>query len=266
MISMNIPNISSGQAGAPTTNIAFLALHETELVGVELFKHQLQVIFGEQSSKILDVTSGEKTLTVNFGKNFCVLALLDGPIPWEDLEWPCATSWRWREATSQMKKHTAHLMVSIIGSDGSTIERMLLLTKVLAAATAASHHSVGIYWGRSSLVHEPIQFIEEAKSADLQDLPIMLWIKFYIQQHPAQSFSVITIGLEAFERMEIEILESMTPLADMMDIAIGTAWLLLQGESIADGDTVGPNPKAGIQVKYENSIWERPGKVLQIQM
>src|SRR5262245_15463851 len=94
----------------------------------------------------------DDTITCFMGEELVVVSLMPAPIPWSDLEGPCATAWWWPEATARMRKHNSHLIVALMGESGDLIERHICLT-YLVAAVAANTDAVGIYWGAGTVVH-----------------------------------------------------------------------------------------------------------------
>jgi len=79
--------------------------------------------------------SENKILTFDVGDMAHVfLTLMPGPIPWSDLEGPCATSVLWKDAEKVLKPHRAHVLVTILFDDKrSPLEKSKLLTQVTAA-------------------------------------------------------------------------------------------------------------------------------------
>ncbi len=47
------------------------------------------------------------------GRDTAPLSLMDSPIPWFDLEQPCATAWYWPEAAVSLRHHQAHILVAV---------------------------------------------------------------------------------------------------------------------------------------------------------
>jgi hypothetical protein len=47
---------------------------------------------------------------------------------------------------------------------------------------------------------------------------------------------------------------------------MGVADSLLRGEIFNDGETVGPDADTKYKIHLQKSVWDRPGKVLRIEM
>ena len=67
-----------------------------------------------------------------------IVAPMPAPIPWSDLEGPCATSLLWKNAAEEVKPHCAHLIVSVL-TELNEVERSILLTQATLAVLAASN-------------------------------------------------------------------------------------------------------------------------------
>ncbi|MGC3972441.1 MAG: hypothetical protein QM775_35380 [Pirellulales bacterium] len=114
-------------------------------------------LFGRKSTSDDDEWQSG-SLVVPFHGGQLAVSLMPAPIPWHDLEGPCATAWWWPEATEKMRRHTHHFLLAIIGGTLQPIARRVALTK-LANAVVKATDSVGVYWGEGTLVHEPSAFL-----------------------------------------------------------------------------------------------------------
>lgn len=164
-----------------------------------------------------------------------------------------------------MRRHNAHLIVTLLSQEGSQIDRCLLLTRLMAAATKA-FDAIGIYWGYGTVVLSAEQFQEIAADSSREDLPLLAWIEFRVQQDSSGSLNMLTTGLDYFGCPEIEVLGSKRPVSEVLEAVGGLATILLQGETVEDGDTVGPDKQTRIRVRHARSHWDREGKVLRLEM
>ena len=246
------------------TALAFVALESRFLASADQFSEILGGILSDQYT-LGDVKEQGSILFLTVDGHFCTVALVPAPIPWSDLEGPCATSWMWEEATEVMQKHNAHLVVAVLGETKTKLDRTLILTKLISACLK-THPAVGVYWGDAPVVHSTQMFLEESAQASRENLPVLLWVEYRIQKNADGSVNIITSGLDALGCMEIEILRSRTDPKVLVNLAAGTAYMLLQGENVDDGDTIGPDGQTRIKVTHEKSVWDRPGKVLRIHI
>jgi len=271
--------ISTRDEGGGTA-VAFLALNspractEAELVAAlsnrTSAKIELDESDDEQSdeartdeSQFDDAQTDVKMLTI--GGHMATVAMMPAPIPWDDLEGPCATSWLWPDATEIMKAHKAHLIVAVMGDKGTRLEKTQLLTDLMVACID-THDAAGVYWGAGTVVHSPEFFIEWATDEDSAVLPVELWVEFRFQRNEDNSLNVITTGMEQFGCMEIEVLNTKADFDTLMSMLTGVAQIMIHGEVIADGDTIGPDAETKIKTTHEPSVWDRPGPVLRLNL
>lgn len=218
-----------------------------------------------EGSKIEHIEVDDKAVTFEVNGMPAMIGSMDFPIPWGDLEGPCATCWHWKEATEQMKLQKAHVIVMLLGEKGPQIDRCVLLTKLLSATTKM-FDAVGVYWGHGSVVLSVDELQKMAATATVDDPPLMAWIEFRIQKNDDGTCNVLTTGLDYFSCMEIEVMHSSKKPTEVLNMVMGTAYLLLKGEKFKDGDTVGPDADTKIKTHYAKSVWDRPAQVLKIDM
>lgn len=212
-----------------------------------------------------DISNNDQTLTFDLGKAIAAVSLMPAPIPWEELEGPCATAWYWPEATQALKDHKYHLIVALMKSPFDTIDTTLLFTK-LVASVAASVKADGIYWGAGTLVHCPETFIEQSKEMSQEYLPLYLWIDFRVQKGNIEKYTLFTTGMESLGFMEIEILNSECEPSLLIDRAYNIAhYLLDNGPILKDGNTIGLSEEEKILVRHVPSIFEASRKVYRLE-
>lgn len=216
------------------------------------------------SPTITDVTRKDDAVTFSVSDGVGFFALVSAPIPWDDLEGPCATAWYWPDACEKLKGHKAHAVVSLSSTSLEPVEQALLLTKLLASV-AATTDSAGIYWGAGTVVHSPEMFLDQSSGIALEYLPLMLWIDFRLQEEADGTFTMFTTGLEAFGLMEIEAVRVKGDSEGLYGLVYDVAHYLLEnGPIVKDGDTIGGSEAEHIEVRYEPSMWDNSRKVYRL--
>jgi len=244
--------------------MAFLALNKVKPCKTDVLQKEIRKIM-PPNTEVSDLEDKKDLVSCTVDGDYCTIMPIETPIPWEDLEGPCATSWEWRDAAKKMKNHKGQLWITVAGQKNDRVKKALILTRLMAAAIKC-HDAAGVYWGDGTVVHEPGYFVKEAQDIDEENLPVHLWFEFRIQKNEDNSLNVITTGLESFGCMEVEILNSKNDISYIMPYAAATAEMQLKGENIRDGDTVGFDEITKIKVTYEKSIWDRPGKVMRLHL
>jgi hypothetical protein len=206
----------------------------------------------------------ENALAFPWGGNTAAVALRPVPIPWSSLEGPCETAWWWPEAGASMRDHNSHLLVVLAGENGDVVRRSIALTH-LTAAVAAHVDAAGIYWGSGRLVHDPRVFLEEARSASPENLPLHLWIDLRIEQNDDGTLRLFTTGMKALGKMEIEIPRCRRQATELFDFAYSIAdYLLSRGAEIRDGHTIGRCEDEKIPASHSPSMCDGKMTVLRL--
>jgi hypothetical protein len=210
------------------------------------------------------VQTKDESFVFGLGKDHAAIALLPAPIPWSNLEGPCATAWWWPEATERMKGHRAHVLVALVGETGNPVQRHITFTH-LTAAVASHTDAVGIYWGGGRLVHDPQAFIEEAQNVSPANLPLSLWIDFRVETNDDGSHRLFTTGMKAFGKMEIEIPHSKNKPVDVFNFACSIAdYVITNNPNIEDGHTMGRSATEKIRATYTPSMYDSTITVLRL--
>lgn len=211
-----------------------------------------------------DVEEKKGVLSFKLDDAAAAVALLPAPIPWSDLEGPCAGAWYWPKAVEAMRAHKAHLIVSLGGGRRTPIDRCLLLTALTAAVTAASD-AAGVYWGSGTVVQSPKAFLEVSGQMSQDFLPLRLWIDFRLVKERPGVHSLFTTGMEPFGHMDLEVPKSRQRPEAIFDLAFNAAhYLLDRGPVLKDGDTFGTSPEQKIKVRHVPSRWGHSGKILSL--
>jgi hypothetical protein len=199
-----------------------------------------------------------------FGENNAAIALMPTPIPWSNLEGPCATAWWWPKASEKMKNHTSHILITLLGKESDLVKQNIMLTQ-LTAAVASLTDAAGIYWGAGTLVHAPNVFIEQSRELIPGDLPLHLWIDFRVEANDDGSYRLFTTGMKAFDKMEIEIPHSQREPKEVFDFAYAIAdYIITRNPKIDDGHTIGRSETEKVKAVYSPSMWDSKVTVLRL--
>jgi hypothetical protein len=205
------------------------------------------------------------TLAFSIGDALVAIGLMPAPIPWTDLEGPCATSWLWPKATEELKQHRQHLIVTVMADRLNPIERAKLLTQVVASILATCPQAIGVYWGDATLVIPRQLFHDFAVEMPPDGLPLVLWIDFRVGPGDNGQMAGFTTGMKALGHMELETLNSPETPGDLRERLIDLCgYLLANGPVIQDGHTVGQNESERIQVIYSPSSFGHEGRVMRL--
>ncbi|MFZ5816692.1 MAG: DUF4261 domain-containing protein [Bacillota bacterium] len=191
------------------------------------------------------------------------VGLMPVPVPWSDLEGPCATNRFWPQATEVCRAHRAHLVVMLHSEREDPVWNHLAMTHLIAALVEAVG-ALAVYWGAGSVVQPAELFCRWAAEASPNDLPLFLWVDFRLFAHEGHPF-LATTGLTALGVMEIEggsrRLKPSELLGRVYDLA---HYACLEGPVLNDGDSIGADEQERIRIRHADSVWERPGPVIRV--
>ena len=206
----------------------------------------------------------DDALSLQIGEASLIMAKMPAPIPWSDLEGPCATSILWKNAASEVKKHSIHWIVTVNG-DLDPFLLSKLLTQATAAATAACEEAIGVYWGNATLVIPKDIFIDFAKEVLPHGPPLHIWVDFRVGKDSDTSSSGFTAGMKALGHMEFETQSSPEPPGELRERFLALAGYIVEnGPVIRDGDTVGEDAEERIRVVYADSSFGHDDKVMRL--
>jgi hypothetical protein len=211
--------------------------------------------------------STDNLITLTIGDFTAAATLVPRPIPWSQLEGPAAAAWYWSGATTALRDHTAHLLVTLVDEGGQPLGKALALTR-FTAALAAMSPSVGVLWGPGRIVHPSAPFIEQAATASERNLPLFLWIDFRVEplgESEGGAVRLFTTGLEALGAQEIEVSRYQGDARELVGFVYNVAhYLLDRRKAINDGDTIGVTNDVQVTVCRDRSMLGGDLEVLRL--
>ena len=207
----------------------------------------------------------ENTVSFQIGTVNVAIGFIPGPIPWSDLEGPCATSALWPDSAEVLKDHRSHLIVSVF-NEPSALSRFVLLTKIVASLAATSPGVLGIYWSHGSLVVSPALFRDFALEVLPSGPPIHIWIDFRVGKERDGLSYGFTTGLSALGHMELEVRSAPEAIESLHERLIAiSGYLVSKGPVISDGDTVGESEFERLVIRVAPSTFpNRKDSVMHI--
>jgi hypothetical protein len=213
-----------------------------------------------------EVEERDGTLAFRVGEANVIIGLMPAPIPWSDLEGPCATSLLWPNAANDVRGHTRHAIVTVRG-ESAPVALSTLLTQVTAALMLSSPAALGAYWGNAALVMQKNLFVDFAVEVLPHELPLSIWINTRAGwTDDDQTLSAgFTTGLAALGHMELEARDATEPPSELRRRLEAIArYLLENGPVFNDGDTLGANAHEKIRVSHMASTFGVKGTVMRL--
>jgi hypothetical protein len=204
------------------------------------------------------------TLSFRVGSADVILGKMPVPIPWSDLEGPCATSILWPDAADVLREHKTHVIVTVSG-DFDPIELSTLLTQATASLMGASPTALGVYWGNATLVVPRDMFMDFAVDVLPHGPPLHVWVDFRVGKDVDRTSSGFTKGMAALGHMEFEVPNAAEPPSALRERLLALAGYVVEnGPVINDGDTIGRDASERIRVVYSDSVFGFEGQVMRL--
>ncbi len=110
-----------------------------------------------------------------------------------------------------------------------------------------------------TIVHEPREFVKQAKSVDADNIPGPLWIDVRVEDNGDGSLRCFTTGMAPLGFPEMEVEKSDVPGEDLMSFIGDTAVYIVNNRlDIKDGETMGPSTTEQYRVRHGPSMFDRP--------
>jgi hypothetical protein len=211
------------------------------------------------------VESRDASFSFRIGSLDVIAGLMSAPIPWSDLEGPCAASILWKDAGKALRSHTAHLIVTVAGSD-RPLERMRLLTQVTAAVLASCAEAVGVYWTGAGLVIQPPLLVEFATEVLPSRPPLDIWVDIQVGKSNSGKTIGFTRGMESLGHMEFETEDAGESPGELRKrLYFLASYVLEHGPVLKDGDTFGENADERINIVYDESQFGGESQVMLLE-
>jgi hypothetical protein len=242
--------------------LAILLLESPEELSCERIAEQLKARFPGVAYSDLTSDGGIVSLRC---PEMVFLAPMPVPMPWSDLEGPCATSLTWPDAAEPVRRHQMHVLVTVMGApDAMTGIRRLSM--VAAVAAASLERCIGVYWGNSTSVARKDLFVEMMSELALEGMPLPIWIATRIGKTRDGRLEGFTTGMAAFGLMEFETHSAPGKPGELREFFWSlSAYLLEKGPVVADGNTVGGSAEEKIRVVYAPSRFGIEGRVMRLE-
>lgn len=213
---------------------------------------------------VTEVEGDSNAAVLTIDSESVAIAYMPAPIPTGDIEGTAQYAYNWLTVLEDLKDATGHSIVSVMRGTKSPLERHKLLTKVLYSILVTSD-SIGVYQGTQSLLIPKNQYIESAQELKEEELPITLWIYLGLRQSDTGN-SIYTYGLTAFDKNEIEVINSKLGLEELFNfIANICSYVVGSNVTLKDGETLGLTADQKIKIRLSPGQFVE-GQSLKLEM
>lgn len=196
-----------------------------------------------QTDDIMFITYGEYTIVAMY---------LPMPIPNNEIGEYAKFNYMWSNATDVENLQKSHLFVTVKGKSSNLIEESTLLVKVLSTC-CKQENALAIY--SIGTVFEPTFYQEAASIIKEGEFPILnlIWFGLYNSEDGASAY---TYGLEAYGKLEFEIINSRKNLDELRNTLVDlVSYVILNDVTINDGETIGSSADEKILITKSKGVF-----------
>nr|WP_317357738.1 DUF4261 domain-containing protein [uncultured Tyzzerella sp.] len=219
------------------------------------FKKYWNIDLVEESNK-------EDILTFYVGNTLVTVSLMPAPIPNKEAEKNAPYNFMWKDALKQVEKHKAHLLVAVLGNT-TIIEKSIIFVKVLSTI-CKSENTLAIYL--NSITYEPSFYFKCADMINSEEFPIYNLVWFGLYKNNDNINCSYTIGMNNFNKDEIEVLGGNIEFRKIQDFTMNVAnYVITQNITLKEGETIGFTEKQKCKISYGKGLI-LPINTLKIEM
>lgn len=241
----------NGQQEASDPIIGMVLLPDTNMI-------QLDQVMAELESKWkLNIESSEVsngTAILSIDDYNIVIAHMPMPIPGDEIEASAEYNYNWPNGVEEATKHKGHAVLSVINAGKDPLKENMLFNKI-AAATMNNSEALGIYIGSRTLLLKKDFYLSNTDLMSSENLPLDNWIYFGFRQSKKKN-SVYTFGLSAFNKPEMEIINSTKSLEDLSMMMYNMAHYVIASDvRLQDGETIGMSASQKLKISNSKAVF-----------
>ncbi|KIR01561.1 hypothetical protein P261_00375 [Lachnospiraceae bacterium TWA4] len=144
-------------------------------------------------------------------------------------------SQEWADAAQVVKNHKAYIEVGVLDCQNA-LQRSVLFTMV-AASLLKAENAMGLF--KYPVVYRAGNYVENAQGLKEDNFPILNWVYIGIYKKENGNFGGYTYGLEDFNKLEIEVLETKNGAYELYQFLYQLAsYLISNNITLEDGTKV----------------------------
>jgi hypothetical protein len=225
------------------------------LANEDAFSYEQFVDYFEHNYHDLqEASGGDVAAAFKINEEEVYLMNISAPIPFGDIEKATEHAYHWSSALEDTKDHRAHVVIALINGNHNPIKRFRLHTQLICSVLMTSQ-AIGVYIGEQSLLIAKDDYLFEAQKMSDSYLPVNLWIYFGLRIVDGKS-NGYTYGLKAFDKEELEVLNSDKRLFDIRELLVNiTHYVLMNDINFKSKQTVGYTESQKINISYSKGTF-----------
>lgn len=211
-----------------------------------------------------EIGAGDDTLSFTVDGVFCSLALMPAPIPGDEAVQSAQGNYYCSDAVEIAEAHQAHLMVTVMnGGDADAVSMMRLYSQIISSCLHQDN-ATGVY--TSGTVFSADFYNQCCQEYLPDDMPMMVWVFIGMGQNELGN-QVFTIGMEKFQKEEMEILNSQSDMQTLHSTMLSMCSYIISADlTLNDGDTIGSSADQKWTISRSDSFYAPSEQSLKIEM
>lgn len=244
---MDLAKKAEERKGEAGTFVSYVLLEEAKW-DKEAFLNDLKETWGivdepddedednEEDDVEADEEDSDDVIVINYQGAMIAVSIMPAPIPGDEAAYMVTNNFLWQDGFEQVKKHTAHLLIAVVGKDNPAVDNAVTLVKTVVCA-CKQEGVLGIYTGDTVL--EPEYYLHFAGMLEEGLFPIynLIWLGLHRSDKGLCGY---TAGMRNFGYDEMEVLDSAHDPDDLLDfLASITNYVITEDVILQDGETIG---------------------------
>lgn len=183
-----------------------------------------------------DGEENENVFVISCGEGLIAVSLMEAPVPYGEMEANAERNFMWQDGVEQVRKHKAHLLVTVMGADTDPRDAGETMVKVVVSCLKL-FGGIGVYTGDVVLARD--YYLDFAEMMDDGQFPLhnLVWIGLYGSE---EGMSGYTGGMINLGYNEIEVLNSRAKPMELHEfIASVATYVITEDVVLGDGETIG---------------------------
>lgn len=227
------------------------------------FIHQLQADWKLIASEI---KVKDNILSFSVNGFYCTLSVMPARIPNNEAEHYAKATYFCPDALDIAESHQAHLLITLVNLEGGnlSVDLMTTYSKIIASCLQ-QEVAIGVYTSHSLFsaefyINKCLQYFPN------NEIPIMLWVYIGFARNQQGTY-IYTIGMEKFQKHEMEILNSQEDMVNLMLMLSGMCNHIVKNNLVMnDGETFGFSEEQKWAISLSKSVYSPVETSLKLQV